>query len=89
LPTGRDSARGGNELAWNTTYLTVFGPKADNTLHLRNPPLFCLLRQSERPGVGDMAKVLVQVFLQNSDVPRFESSTPFKHEFDLRGFRIV
>ena len=36
-----------------------------------------------------MAEVLMQVFRDELQVPLLESSTPFVHDFQLRGFGIV
>ena len=51
-------------------------PKGENLLHLRNPLFLVLHWPVKRTGVGDMAKVLVQVFREVVWVLFLETATP-------------
>ena len=71
------------------TYLAVLGPHADDHRHLFNPLRFVLLGHPSGSRISDSAEIVVQVFLENSDIPRFESFTPLEHELDSRGRRAL
>lgn len=65
----------------------IFGPMEDNLTELpneRDPGTgFRVGFLVSGLGVGDTAKVLVEVLLQKIQVPLFESLDPLLHEFDL------
>ena len=66
------------------TYIT-FGPKGNDLPDFFEPLLFVLLWPVERFRVGDLDKVLVQVFGEDVHVLGVESSAPLFYELDLRG----
>lgn len=55
---------------------------------MRKPFVFGLLWLTDGPGVGETAKILVQVFPDNVQILLREPPTPFVYEFELRGIGV-
>jgi hypothetical protein len=67
----------------------IIDPKGEYPLHVLEVLLFALLWHTERSGVRDMTIVLVQMRRDKVYIPLHESTTPFVHEFDVRGFGVL